>query len=166
MGRKPLDGHSGEVGEQLSDRLSLVHGAVVPDEDHRPAQVLGQFADEDRDRVGVEVIVGERLEEEVESPGHGGQGKAGDGRDFLALVTLHGEDGCFPSGREGAADEGREEDAGLVDQNDMGFLASPFFRMRGQSRATQRSIRSWSRSRARFCGFCGVMSWLVSQALR
>lgn len=66
IGRQMLDGHSGEVAEQVADRIPFVHAAIVPNEDHPLAQVFQKFADEAGNAFVVDVPVWKCLEVETE----------------------------------------------------------------------------------------------------
>ena len=62
----------------------------------------------------------------------------------------------FSDRRPGPLHEGRQEQTAFIDKGDVGILGPRLFLIRGQSRAIQRSIALWSRSRARSCGFWHV----------
>lgn len=166
IGRQAFEVQARVVGQDLADGIALVYGAVVPDGDDRATQVTQEFPEERGGALLVDVAAGMGLEVQAQTAGARRQGQAGDHRHLLVPSALDLQDGGLAARREGAANERIEEYAAFVDQDDVGLAASPFFRMRGQSLAIQRSMRAWSRSRACFSGFWGVMPRCVNQALR
>ena len=56
----------------------------------------------------------------------------------------------------GSADQRRQQEAALVDKDDVGLQSAGFFKMSGHSTRTQRRMAFSSRSRARRSGFCGL----------
>lgn len=145
VGGQPFEGESRNLLEETAEGGAFVHGAVVPDDHHPTAEMLQQVAEEGSDAGGVERAVDEGAEVEVAAKGFRRQGQRGDRGDPFAGSGELGEDGTTPSRRPRPATERCELKAGLVDQNDVGVLGTPFLRIAGQSVCDQAAMRASSR---------------------
>lgn len=163
VGREPFECEAGALLQESADRGTFVHRAIVPDDDHLAAKMFEEVAEEGGHAGGVEGAVDEGLEVEIAAKRFRRQGQRGDRGDFLAGAGELAENGAASPLRPGAAAERRELEAGLIDQNDMGLLESPFLTIAGQSFCDHSRMRDSSRWLARFAGFCGVNACLRSQ---
>jgi hypothetical protein len=128
-----------------------VDAAVVPEDDDRPAQMTQQvpkklahlrLAD-----VGpVHAVV------EAEPMAARTHGDAGDHRE--AIVSLpKAQQRSVPTRRPGLADARDQEEAGFVDEDEVGAQPRGVFFTRGHTRRFQSAMRSSSRWSARASGF-------------
>ena len=163
VGRQPFEGESRDLLEETAEGGPLVHRAVVPDDDHLAAEMFEEVAEEGGDAGGVERAIDEGAEVEIAAKGFRRQGQRGDRGDPFAGSGKLAEDGTVPPRRPRPAAERRELETGLVDQNDVGVLGSPFLRIAGQSVCDQAAMWASSRWLARFAGFCGVKACWRSQ---
>lgn len=151
--RQPFQLEAWVARQDVANRGTLVHRAIIPDDDDPATEMLQQVAQE-RGRLHVgDVAVGIGVEVEPQALSTRREGNPGNGRDLLPVTAGYAQDERLAAWRQAAAYERIEQNAAFVDQNDVGILGSPFLRIRGQSSATQRSMRTWSRSRACFWGF-------------
>ena len=163
VGREPFEREPGEAFQQFADGGAFVHRTVVPDDDNFTGDLSEEFAEEAGDAGGIEGAVDESLKVQVATKGFRRDGQSGDGGDFFAGAGELAENGATASLRPGAAAEGRELNAGLVDQHHLGVFGGPFFTIAGHSVFDQAAMRDSSRCEARFAGFCKVNPFLSSQ---
>lgn len=140
--RQPLNVQARVGGLDGADGITFVVRAVIPDDNHFAAQMPQEFAKEVGGGRGVDVGVGISAEVQAELMGSRRQRQASDRGDLLPTTAWNAQDGRLPARRQSPADQRIEKDAALVDQYDVGLAFGPFFRMRGQSTATQRSMRA------------------------
>ena len=98
------------------------------------------------DVLGVEAVV------QAETTAAGTHGDARDHRDPIAPLVVV-EKRRLPPRRPGLTDARNQEEARLVDEDEVGTQPRGFFLMRGHSSLFQRSIASAFRSNARRSGF-------------
>ena len=102
--------------------------------------------------LGVADVVSMAAEVEAEAVALGADGDAGDDRDaVVAVPVIHVRSVATP--RPGPAQGWDQEEARLVDEDDVGTQPRSVFFTRGQSLRFQRSMASSSRSSARRSGF-------------
>lgn len=154
VGRE-VDQVCGARHEALPDRLALVRLEAVPDEDDGGTQLALQLFEELECAFAVDV--GIRIETEVERETIAGRRDThGSDRRYLPVCT-----GALTQQRRtarrapGAANQGGQQQARFVDEDDAGSQARSVFFTRGQSCLIQAWIRSSSRSSARRVGFWG-----------
>ena len=131
--------------------FSFVNAGVVPDHDDVPTEVAEEVAKELADLV-VPDVLGVALKVEADAPAPGSQGDARDHGDAIVSVAVM-DDGRLAAGSPGLSHRGDQEEARLVDEDDVGTQPRSVFFTRGQSLRFQRSMASSSRSRARRSGF-------------
>lgn len=136
---------------EVADRLASVDPAVVPEDDHRPAQMAQQVAQEGADlRVvdvgGVELVV------ETQAPAQWADGHGGDHGELVVSLPTAQQRG-LPPRRPGLAHTGDQEEARFVEEDEVGTQPRSVFFTRGQARRFQWAIRASLRSSARASGF-------------
>ena len=105
--------------------------------------------------LGVADVVPMAAEVEAEAVALGADGDAGDDRDaVVAVPVIHVRSVATP--RPGPAQGWDQEEARLVDEDDVRPPARGVFFTLGHSLRIQRAMRSSSRSRARRSGFWGL----------
>jgi hypothetical protein len=140
--RQPFQMEAWVIRQDTANRGTLVHRAIIPDDNDAATEVLQQVAQERRRLHVGDVAVGVGVEVEPQALSTRREGNPGDGRDLLPVSARHAQAERLAAWRQTTTNERIEEDAAFVDQNDMGILGSPFLRMRGQSSVTQRSMRT------------------------
>ncbi len=135
----------------LSNPFSFVNGCVVPDDEDVPAKVAQQVAEEFADLVVSDVL---RVAPEVQAnaPTLGSNGDARDHGDAIMPVAMMNE-GRLSARSPGLSHRGNQEEARLVDEDDVGTQPRSVFFTRGQFVRFQRSMTSSFRSSARRSGF-------------
>src|SRR5512135_169272 len=151
---------------QLSDRVPLAHAAPVPHDHDSPPQLLQQRLQE-RGRIpGVEVVVDQGPGEQTQAIPTRRQPQGGCDRDLLPPPALLGQLRRLAPQCPGATDQRGHHQAALVDQGEIGPLASGLFLMRGHSVRSHAAIASGARWRGTRWGFWGVKPRSRSQAQR
>lgn len=135
------------------DRAAM-NVAVVPHDDDRTAEMPQQIAEK---RTGVRraEILAMQLEIESVVAAAGAQREPGDDRNAIMFLPVV-QDRRLAPGRPGAAHGRDQEEARLVDENEVGTQPRGVFFTRGHSRAFHSAIAASSRWSARRSGFCGV----------
>jgi len=146
-----IEVEAGEGATQRTDRISLVNGSVVPYEDDRSSKMAKQISKEGADLGVLDVLDVEGVVQAETSPARAHR-DAGDDRDSIAPLPVV-EQGRLAPGRPGLAHARNQEEARLVDEDQVGTQPRGFFLMRGHSSRFQRSIASSFRSKARRSGF-------------
>ena len=151
VAREAIEVEPGKGTTQGTDRVAFVDAAVVPDEDHRPSEMAKQMPDEGADLgmlnvLGVEAVV---QSEAAPAGSHRDSGNDGDPIAPLAVV----EERRLSARGPGLADTGDQEEARLVDEDEMGAQPSSVFFTRGHCFRFHSSILRSSRSIARRSGF-------------
>lgn len=149
---KAIEMEPGIAGLERADGLAAVDRAVVPDHDHGTAEMAEQIPEECAHLRVLDVLGGEQ-EVEAAAPAAGTHREAGDDRDALAPLAVTQQRGLTPR-RPGATHARDQEEARLVDEDEVGAQPRGFFLMRGQASRFQCSMRSSLRSSARRSGFC------------
>lgn len=158
VGREALQVQTAEAAAELPDGPPLVGPEVVPQDDHVAAQVAEQEPQELRDFRLLDVL---RVKAPVESqaPSAGAEREARDGRDPLPAEAVP-EDGGPAPGAPGLARGGGQQEARLVDEDEVGAQPGGVFFIRGHSLRFHRSMAASSLSSARRSGFW----WLQPKA--
>lgn len=102
----------------------------------------------------------------AESPPQRRDGDSANGRHFAGMPRAMHKLRRLPNWRPGPTHQWRQQQPAFVDKGKMGIVTARFFLIRGQSRAIQRWTASWSRSRARNCGFWQVNPSALSKQER
>lgn len=108
-------------------RGGTVHFPAVPDDDDAAADVVVQIAEEGGDVLGLEVAVLPCAEEQAEAAAAWRERQRGHHRHLLPVPAADGEDGRLAFGSQRATDEGIQQEAGLIDENNGGPLAARLF---------------------------------------
>ncbi len=151
VGRKAFEMQPREPAADFPDPFSFVNAGVVPDHDDVPAEVAQQVPQEFAD-LAVPDVCGVALEVQADAPTPGCQGDARDHGDAIMPVAMM-NDGRLTARSPGLPYRGDQEEARLIDKDDVGTQPRSVFFTRGQVRRFQRSMASSSRSSARRSGF-------------
>ena len=151
IGRKVFEMQSGELMADFSNPFSFVNTGVVPDHDDVPAEVAQQVPEEFAD-LAVPDVRGVALEVQADAPTAGCKGDARDHGNAIMSVAMM-KDGRLAARSPGLSHRGDQEEARLVDEDDVGTQPRSVFFTLGQVRRFQRSMASSSRSSARRSGF-------------
>ena len=151
VGRKEFEMQPREPAADLPNPFSFVNAGVVPDHDDVPAEVAQQVPEEFADLV-VPDVVRVALEVQADAPTPGRKGDARDHGDAIMPVAMM-NDGRLTARSPGLSHRGDQEEARLVDEDDVGTQPRSVFFTLGQVRRFQRSMASSSRSSARRSGF-------------
>jgi hypothetical protein len=151
VGRKAFEMQPREATADFPNRFSFVNAGVVPDQDDVPAEVAQQVPEEFADLV-VPNVLRVALEVQADVPTPGSQGDARDHGDAIMPVAMM-NDGRLAARSPGLSHRGDQEEARLVDEDDVGTQPRSVFFTRGQFLRFQRSMTSSSRSSARRSGF-------------
>jgi len=151
IGRKAFEMQPGELTADLSNSFSFVNARVVPDDEDVSTEVAQQVPEEFADLVVSDVL---RMTPEVQAdaPTPGSNGDARNHGDTILPIAMMNE-GRLSARSPGLSHRGNQEEARLVDEDDVGTQPRSVFFTRSQSLRFQRSIFSASRSRARRSGF-------------
>ncbi len=151
VGWKAFEMQPREPAADFLNPFSLVNGGVIPDHDDVPAEVAQQVPEECADLV-VPDVLRVALEVQADAPTPGSKGDARDHGDAIMPVAMMNE-GRLTARSPGLAHRGDQEEARLVDEDDVGTQPRSVFFTLGQVRRVQRSMASSSRSNARRSGF-------------
>lgn len=151
IGREAHDVEPWKRAAEVSDQRPPMDAPVVPEHNHRPAQVAQQVSEEGADLRGPDVHEVE-LVVEPEAPPAGADGEPGDHRNLVVSLP-EAQEGRLPLGRPGLAHTRDQEEAGFVDEDEVGVQPRGVFFTRAHSRRFHSAIRSSSRSSARASGF-------------
>jgi len=151
VGWKQFEMQPRKPAADLPNPFSFVNAGVVPDHDDVPAEVAQQVPEKPAD-LAVPDVLRVALEVQADAPTPGGNGDARDRGDAIMPVAIM-NDGCLTARSPGLSHRGDQEEARLVDEDDVGTQPRSFFFTRGQSLRFHRSIFSSSRSKALRSGF-------------
>ncbi len=151
VGRKEFEMQPRELAAEFPNPFSSVNAGVVPDHDDVPAEVAQQVPEEFADLV-VSDVLRVALEVQADAPTPGSKRDARDHGDAIMPVAMMNE-GRLSARSPGLSHRGDQEEARLVDEDDVGTQPRSVFFTRGQFFRFQRSIASSFRSSARRSGF-------------
>lgn len=142
--------------EKSCDALGPMCLGPIPHDDERLLQLAHKPPQEADDPRGRDVGLGIHGKVKSYPLPVRREGQRGDHRDLPMAAPLVIEDGGLTTRRPGPADQGGQQEAALVDKDDVGLQLAGFFLMSGQSTRTQRRTAFSSCSRARRSGFWGL----------
>ena len=151
VGRKQLEMEPRKPAADVSDPFAFVNARVVPDHDDPPAEMAQQVAEKIAHLVVLDVLR-IALKVQADALAAGRDGDSRDHRDAIMPVAMTDE-GRLPARCPGLSNRGDQEEARLVDENDVGTQPRGVFFTRGQFLRFHRSIFSSSRSNALRSGF-------------
>ncbi len=151
IGRKVFEMQPGELTADFSNPFSFMNARVVPDDEDVPTKVAQQVPEEFADLV-VSDVLGVTPEVQADAPTPGSHGDARNHGDPIMPVAMMKE-GCLTARSPGLSHRGNQEEARLVDEDDVGTQPRSVFFTRGQFLRFQRSMTSSFRSSARRSGF-------------
>jgi len=135
----------------FSNPVSLVDARVVPDNEDVPAKVVQEIPEEFADLVVLDVF-SVALKVQADAPTLGSNGDARNHGDAIMSVAMT-EKGRLSARSPSLSHRGNQEEARLVDEDDVGPQPRSVFFTRGHFVRFQRSMTSSFRSRARRSGF-------------
>ena len=151
VGRKKFEMQAREPAADFPNPFSFVNARVVPDDEDVPAKVAQQVPEKFADLV-VSDVLGVAPEVQADAPTPGSNREARDHREAIMPVAMMKE-GCLTARSPGLSHRGDQEEARLVDEDDVGTQPRSVFFIRGQFVRFQRSMTSSFRSSARRSGF-------------
>jgi hypothetical protein len=148
---KVFEMQSGKLMADLSNPFSFVNARVVPDDEDVPAKMAQQVPEKLTDFVVSDVL---RVAPEVQADAlpPRSDGDARNHGDAIMPVAMMNER-RLSARSPGLSHRGNQEEARLVDEDDVGTQACSVFFTRGQFVRFQRSMTSSFRSSARRSGF-------------
>ena len=152
VGGEGLDAQPGEALEQGADEWATVDLDAVPEHDDGPAEMGQQGPQEGTDVRRAQVLVGMTADVQPAAVATGTQGQGRDDRNPIVPLPVV-QYGRLASRGPGAPHRGRQEEAALVDEDEVGAQPRGVFFTRGQSRSCHRAMAASSRSSARRSGF-------------
>lgn len=152
IGRKVFEVQAGELAAEGADRLAFVNAALVPEHDDVAPEMAEEIAKE-LERVRTrEVLLHEKTPVEAEPAALRTHRDAGDHGDLVPPIAM-ADDRRLPAGRPRLVDARDQQEARLVDEDEMGAQPRGVFFTRGHSTRVHCSIAASSRSNARVSGF-------------
>ena len=154
--RKVLEMKAGHAAAERADGITPVNLAIIPEDDHGPAEVPQQVPQEVTHLRLLDVL---RMEtpEESQPPAPRTDRDSGDDGDLVSAIPMP-DDRRLAARRPRPPHGGNQEEARLVDEDEMGPQPRSVFFTRGHSTRFQCAMAASSRSSARVSGFCGVHS--------
>ena len=156
IGRESLEPKAWEASAQIADQIAFVPSCTVPDKDDVATEVSEELEDEVAD-LRLTNIVEVELVVEAEPMAQRADRNGRDDRDFVVTVGV-AMDGGLAARSPSPAEVRNHQEAGFVDEYDVGAQPRSVFFTRGQSFRFQRSISCSLRCTARLSGFCGLQS--------
>lgn len=160
--RKVLEVKSWHSAAKGADGIAAVNLAIIPEKNYWPAEVTQQVPQEVTHLCMLDVL---RMEapEESQPPATRTDRDSGDDRDLVPTIAMP-EDRRLAARRPRPTHGGNQEEARLVDEDEMGPQPRSVFFTRGHSTRFQCSMAASSRSSARVSGFWAVQSsWCRSR---
>ncbi len=154
--RKVLEAETGHPTAEGADGITAVNLAVVPDDDHGPAQVAQQVPKKVTYLCVLDVL-GMEAPIEAHAPAPRADRDAGDDRNLVPSIAMP-DDRRLAARRPGPPHGRNQQEARFVDEDEMGAQPRSVFFTRGQASRFHCSMAASSRLRARVSGFCGVHS--------
>lgn len=160
IGRKPLEMKPPGSSTELADEPAAVRIATVPQHEEVTTDLAQQLSQEVPDLL-LSNVLREELKVKIQSLAPGGHRDPRDDGDAIASIeVING--GCLTDRSPSRSDRGRQLEARLVDEDDVGAQPPGVLFTLGQSSRMKRRISAWLRSSAFFCGFW----WLHPKACR
>jgi len=150
VGREGLQVQPGGAGEQVLHGLTAVNAAIVQQDDEVAGDLAQQMAEKRRDFLALNVVL-VQLAVQGAAAAPGADGDARDGRDAVVRVPVP-HDRRLPHRPPRLADRGDQEEARLVDEDEVGPQPCGVFFTRGQTDCFHAAIAASSRSTARRSG--------------
>ena len=154
IGREVRDAKARVRRQEFPDHGAAVDVAVVPHDEDGAAEVAEQMP-EKRARVRGTQVLTMQLEIEAAAPPPATERESGDDGDAVVQLPMP-EDGGLPARCPGPADGRDQEEARLVDEDQVGAQPRGVFFSRGHVRRFHLAMAASSRWSARRSGFCGV----------
>ena len=152
IGRKSLEPETGEPAAELADGVAFVNPAIIPEDDHGPAQVTKKMAEKPARLRMFDVLLHMKAVVEAEAVPDGTHGDARDDRDLVPTVAM-AVDWRHAAGGPCSLDAGHQQEPTFIYEDEVGPQPTGVFFTRGQSRRFHRSMAGSSRSTARRAGF-------------
>lgn len=156
IGRKKGDVQIGGCVDEGSHLPGPVGGQAVPDQYNR----LTQFPEEVAKKLDHQrsIDIGVRMQPKIQPNSIATRidAESGNGGDFLVSSGPLVQHRRMPARVPAAANQGRHQQAGFVEENEVRFQSAGFFLMRGHSCFIHRWMHTSSRSIARRVGFWGL----------
>ena len=150
VGREGLQMQPGRVAEQVLHGLAAVNATIVQQHDEVAGDLAQQGAEEGRDLLALDIVLVQlAVQRTSEAPGT--DGDARDGRDAVVRIPMP-HDRRLPHRAPRLADRGDQEEARLVDEDDVGPQPRGVFFTRGQTACFQAAMAASLRSTARRSG--------------
>ena len=156
IGRQELRAPGLSLGYIVLDQTGPMGQEPVPYQDHRTLDMSAEMLQESADRVGVDIGLGMKTEEKLDTVAAWRDGQGGDRRNFPIGVGPMPQERRLTPGSPSPPHQGHHQEAALVEKDKSGAYARGVFFTRGQSVLTQDRMASSSRSTARRCGFWGL----------
>ena len=149
--RETLQMKARVLATEVSDRFTFVRFAVVPDDEDMTAQVAKQIAQE-LAHLHLPDVLAMQLEVQADPSAMGAHCQRRDSGNLVVFVGVPGERRLtiWPPGPTDGRDQ---EEAGFVDEGDMGAQPRGVFFTRGESRRFHSSMAASFRCVARRSGF-------------
>lgn len=155
VGREAFNVPTRALGDELRHARGAMRGQSAP-HDHDGASKLSQQSPQEVDRLRSFDRLAMQPPRKPQPTPTRADGDRSDRREAPVRTEPMAQDRREAGRGPGATQQRTLQNAGFVDENQVGVQPRRFFLMRGQSRRTQFSIASSSRSIARRAGFCGV----------
>ena len=161
VGREGLQVQPGRAAEQLLYGLAAVNAAIVQQHDEGAGDLAQQGAKEGRDLLALDIVLVQlAVQRTPEAPG--ADGDARDGRDAIVCRPVP-HDRRLPHRPPRLPDRGDQEEARLVDEDEVGPQPCGVFFTRGQPARFHAAMATSLRSRARRSGVWWLQpSWCRS----
>ena len=151
IGRKGHQVKAARARQEFSDRIAAVDRAIVPHDDQLTWDLPQEMAQEEGDLFSLDVVLVEvAVQCAVETPW--ADGDARDGRDAVVTIVM-AQDRCLTYGAPRLAYSWNQEEAGFVDEDEVGCQPCGVFFTAGHTVRFQCAIAASSRSIARRSGF-------------
>jgi len=142
---------SAGAGEEFLHRIAAMDGSVVQQNDQMAADLAQQMAEEGQHFFSLDVVLIQvAVQRTMETLG--ADRNAGDGGDPVVAIPIT-QKRCLSHRAPGLSDRGDQEEAGFVDEHDVGCQPRGVFFTRGHTVRFHSAIAGSSRSTARLSGF-------------
>jgi hypothetical protein len=151
VGREAFQAQPRETTTEFADGFAFMGFAIVPYHDHRAAQMT-QYVAQEFTHFGLLDVLAMQAEVQADTSAMRADRQGGDGGNLVVFVAVAGQ--RRPTARAPGAPNGRnQEEAGFVDESEVGAQPRGFFFIRGQSRRFHCSMAASFRWVARRSGF-------------